>query len=226
MKRHDHPGLFVAIEGLDGSGSKVQAMLIANVLEKEGYRVLHTKEPTNRVIGGLIRAQLSGEWHAGPEALQLLFAADRAQHLEKEIMPALEAGKIIIADRYAFSTIAYGAAELGDSNWLKQLNDRFVLPDLTFIIEVSSEICALRMKETRYEIELYSEKQKLKKVWEAYETLVKEYPGVYIVNGERPEMEILHEIIAKIKDSLENGHKKEDMSKTEGVENPEQSRRG
>ncbi len=194
MVQHDHPGLFVAMEGLDGSGSTVQSALLANTLEKEGYRVYLTKEPTDNLVGGLIRAQLKGEWKAGQEALQLLFTADRALHLERQILPALEAGKIVITDRYTFSSIAYGSLELGDQDWLKQINSRFILPNVTFLMQVRPKICALRLKESRYEIELYREEQKLQKVWETYEDLAKSYDQIHLINGERPETEILHEL--------------------------------
>ncbi|MEK7461113.1 MAG: dTMP kinase [Patescibacteria group bacterium] len=195
MKRHEHPGLFIAVEGLDGSGSSIQSTLLAGVLEKEGYRVVLTKEPTTNLIGGLIRAQLSKEWEAaGPDTLQILFTADRAHHLHREILPALEAGKIVISDRYAFSSIAYGSIDVKDQEWLKQLNAQFILPDLTFLIQVRPKICAIRMKESHYEVELYDEEQKLTKVWNAYETLAKIYSGVHTIHGERGELEILHEM--------------------------------
>lgn len=194
MVRHDHPGLFIAFEGLGGSGAAMLSRLLANSLEKEGYRVHHTTEPTTGMVGSLIRAHLTDEWRACPDALQLLFTADRAQHLEKDILPALTAGKIVITNRYAFSSVAYGSLEVGDTEWLKQLNSRFILPDLTFIIQVRPKICALRLKENHYEIELYRQEQKLAKVWSAYEVLSREYSGIHIVNGERGEVEIVREL--------------------------------
>lgn len=194
MVKNEHSGLFIVIEGLDGSGSQIQAALLAGVLEKEGYRSFLTKEPTNNLVGGLIRAQLTGEWKAGNECLQLLFTADRAQHLEQEILPALAAGKVVIGDRYIFSSIAYGSLDGGDVEWLECINSRFIQSDLIFLINVKPKICALRTKESHYEIELFSEEQKLTKVWQAYEKLAKEYPNVHVIDGDRAEMEILQEI--------------------------------
>ncbi|MBI4175340.1 dTMP kinase [Candidatus Berkelbacteria bacterium] len=197
MVRHDHPGLFIAVEGLDGSGSSHFAAVLAHSLETSGYRVFLTREPTRSLVGGLILARLHGEWQADAEALQLLFTADRALHLEKEILPALEAGKIVITDRYAFSAIAYGAVEVGDPEWLKHLNGRFILPDLTFLVQVSPKICALRIKETHYEAELYTEEKKLQRVWNGYAALAEEYPGVTIIQGERTDLEIIQEMKEK-----------------------------
>jgi dTMP kinase len=208
MIRHEHPGLFIAVEGLDGSGSSIGSTLLAGVLEKEGYRIFLTKEPTTNLIGGLIRAELAGEWQAaGPETLQMLFSADRAQHLHREILPALEAGRIVIADRYAFSSIAYGSLEIGETKWLEQLNSRFILPDLTFMIHVRPKICAIRMKESHYEVELYDEEKKLTKVWKAYEELAAAHPSVHVIEGERGELEILHEMKEIVRGVLAGGER-------------------
>lgn len=205
MIRHEHPGLFIAIEGLDGSGSSMHATLLAGVLEKTGYRVHPTKEPTHNLTGGLIRAGLAGEWQPAPDTFQLLFAADRAQQLTREILPALEAGKIVICDRYAFSSIAYGAVEVGDQAWLRSLNSRFIVPDLTLLIKVRPKICAIRMKESHYEVELYSEEQKLTKVWKAYEELAADYSAVHVINGERAELEIVTEMQEIVLRALSEG---------------------
>lgn len=196
MKKNTYPGLFIAFEGLDGSGSSIQASLLAGLLQKEGYRVLHTKEPTNNLIGGLIRAQLTGAWKSSQDCLQLLFAADRANHLEKEIVPALTNGKVVVIDRYAFSNIAYGSVDLeASTKWLKQINEYFIEPDVTFVIKTSPSICALRLKKSRYKMELFSQEEKLKKVWKIYEELIEQNKNVYVINGEQDELNIIGEII-------------------------------
>lgn len=202
MKKNIEPGLFIVFEGLDGSGASIQASLLDGILSKEGYRVHLTKEPTNFLIGGLIRGFLTKEWKSSPECLQLLFAADRSQHVNKTIIPHLQAGRIVISDRYAFSSVAYGSLEVEDPKWLEKLNNRFILPDLTFLIKVRPKICALRMKESNYELELFREEQKLNKVWKTYEHLSKKYKNVYLIDGERNEMEIMKEILKIVKKSL------------------------
>lgn len=202
MVRHEHPGLFIAVEGLDGSGASGHAALLANMLEKEGYRALLTREPTNSLIGGLIRSQLSGEWQADAATLQLLFTADRAHHLTRLILPALAAGKIVVTDRYAFSSIAYGFLGVPDNEWLSNINARFIQPDLTFLIDVRPKICALRLKERHYEVELYSEEQKLIKVWKTYEELAGRYQRVHRIPGERPELEIMEDLQEITKQAL------------------------
>lgn len=194
MKKNQYPGLFIAFEGLDGCGASVQAPLLAGILSKEGYRTYLTKEPTNNLIGGLIRAQLSGEWRTSLECLQLLFAADRAHHLSTEIMPALQAGKIVITDRYIPSTIAFGSLEIEDVEWLRKLNSNFINPDITFLINVRAKICALRIKESLQALELYKEEKKLAKVWKVYQEMAVKDSSIKIVDGERDEIEIVEEI--------------------------------
>jgi len=90
MKKNKYKGKFIVIEGLDGSGSSTQVVRVANFLKERNKKIHITKEPTNNLIGGLIRGQLTGDWKSSSECLQLLFAADRAHHLEKELIPLLK----------------------------------------------------------------------------------------------------------------------------------------
>lgn len=207
MVKNQYSGLFIALEGLDGSGASVQASLLYGILKREGYRVHLTKEPTDYLIGGLIKGSLTGEWKTNPEALQLLFAADRANHLDKEIIPKLEGGRVVITDRYAFSSIAYGSLEVDDQSWIEKVNSRFILPDLTFLLKVRPKICALRLKESRYELELFSEENKLAKVWKAYEELASHYDNIHIIDGEREEMEIIKDITNITRQALQKSKK-------------------
>jgi dTMP kinase len=111
--------MFIAFEGLDGSGSSTQSRILAEKLEAKGHKVLLTKEPTKDTpIGGLIREVLQRKLPATPEGLQFLFSADRAEHLKRDIEPALANGKVVITDRYMFSTIAYGALDIENVEWL------------------------------------------------------------------------------------------------------------
>lgn len=202
MAKNTHSGLFIVFEGLDGSGASNQAALLAGILAQEGYRTYLTREPSNSLIGGLIRGELTKEWQTSSLCLQLLFAADRDQHLTREIIPQLEAGKIVICDRYILSSVAYGSLDTGDIDWLKNINERFPQPNITFLIKVRPKICALRMKETRFELELYKEETKLAKIWQAYEALAMKDRKIRIIDGERDEMEIIEEITRITKKAL------------------------
>ncbi|MBW6462196.1 MAG: dTMP kinase [DPANN group archaeon] len=189
-------GMFVVFEGLDGSGSSTQVALLKKALGDLGHKVHITKEPTNNIIGGLIRGQLTKDWKTGPECLQLLFAADRAHHLEREIMPAINQGNIVVSDRYFFSTMAFGGIDI-DIDWLKKINERFLVPDLTFFIKVPASECVRRISASRFELELFEEEKKLEQVWVNYETLAGEFDNVYVVDGTQS-VEGVHEDIMAI----------------------------
>jgi dTMP kinase len=189
-----HPGLFIAFEGLDGSGSQHYASALARLMSEEGYRVTSTGEPTNSVIGGLIRSRQAGEWNIAPETLQLLFTADRAEHLRTKILPGLESGKIVVCDRYILSALAYNVILINDPAWLKALNTRFIQPDLTFLIKVDPKICVRRMKEEQFELNLHNEEQRLRLVWQEYEKLAKEKDSIIVIDGERDDIAIMDEI--------------------------------
>lgn len=201
MQKNPYLGKFIAFEGLDGSGSTTQAGLLIDYLNESqkklvlGRPVAHlTKEPTNNIIGGLIRGQLTDGWKTGPECLQLLFSADRAFHLEKEVIPLLEKGVTVVTDRYFLSTIAYGATEIEDVDWLIEINKSFILPDLTFLIKVSPRVCLERIKGSRFHIELFEKEEALTRVWQNYEELAKRFENVSIIDGENSCEKIFEEI--------------------------------
>lgn len=194
--------LFIAIEGLDGSGQSTQTKLLRKWFTSNNIPCIATKEPTHGLIGGLIRAQLNGEWRSNPEALQLLFAADRAVHLEKEILPALKEGRNVVTDRYIFSSIAYGMMDL-DKEWLKLINSRFPLPDLTIYLNVSPGECLKRLKGSRTRLELFEKEEYLKKVHKNYMELSKEYKNFFVIDGEKSIKEVHENIITLVKKFME-----------------------
>ncbi|MBU0577562.1 dTMP kinase [Patescibacteria group bacterium] len=186
--------MFIAFEGLDGSGSSTQSRLLAERLERNGHPVLTTKEPTkDSHIGKLIREILQHKWEASPQALQLLFSADRAEHLKNIIEPALKNNQVVITDRYFFSTIAYGAMDV-DINWLKEMSRFFRVPDITFLFQLSPEDCIKRIAGRGSEFELFERKEKLEKIWANYEKIVEEYPNFRIIDA-TPSIEEIHEEI-------------------------------
>ncbi len=200
MKKNPYLGKFIVFEGLDGSGQSTQAAKLLEYFneKKQTFRFgrvgAHlTKEPTSGIIGGLIRGQLSFDWKSSQECLQLLFAADRSYHLEKEIMPLLKKGVTVICDRYFFSSCAFGALEL-DQEWLLKVNENFLSPDLIFLLEVPPEICVDRIKRSRFAINLFEKEEILRKVWTQYQKLARKNKNTYIINGERSIDEIFEDI--------------------------------
>ena len=187
--------MFIAFEGLDGSGSSTQAKLLTERLERSGCPALLTKEPTGtNPVGKLIREALQHRFEVSPEGLQLLFCADRAEHLRVDILPALQEGKTVITDRYLFSTIAFGSYGVNDIEWLKQLNRLFPLPDLTFLFKLDPETCIQRIQGRGTEFELFEKAEKLKVIWGNYEKLQHQYPNFHLIDASKGISEIADEI--------------------------------
>lgn len=138
--------MFVVFEGIDGAGTTTQAQLLARSLKKQGHSVVFTREPGGTEIGERIRALLLDPAMVDMAATTelLLYAASRAQLVDELITPALNAGKPVISDRYAASTIAYQGAGRGlDEELIESLNGVIVqdcLPDFTIYLDVSPEV--------------------------------------------------------------------------------------
>ena len=187
-------GKFIVFEGGDGSGLSTHSKMLADYLRAKGHDVLLTKEPTSNNIGVMIKETLLKEREKiSPLALQLMFCADRAQHLEEEIEPALKAGKIVVCDRYVLSLLAFGSLEC-DMAFLKQVNAPFRKPDLNFIIDVPAEISLERIKRTRGETELYEKLESLKSVRANYQKLKDHFQNTFVVNNNRPIEEAAAEV--------------------------------
>ncbi|MGB8624080.1 MAG: dTMP kinase [Paracoccaceae bacterium] len=134
-------GVFITFEGIDGSGKSTQARLLAEQLERSGRSVVLTREPGGspgaEEIRRLVLEGPPDRWSAETEIL--LFTAARRDHLEKTIQPGLEAGKVVISDRYADSTRLYQGITRGDLRAVVDKLHRLMIgrdPDLTFIIDM------------------------------------------------------------------------------------------
>lgn len=153
MKRQgERTGWLFAFEGLDGSGKSTQLVLLAEALQKEGYQVVMTREPTDGPYGLRIRQLLSNRGECSPAEELELFMADRRQHVDSLIVPALKAGKIVLTDRYYLSTAAYQGARGHDPEAILQANEAFApQPDLCFFLTVPVRTGLLRIIEGRGE---------------------------------------------------------------------------
>lgn len=171
-------GVFITFEGIDGAGNTTQSSLLANWFEKNGFKVLLTKEPTVNEIGSLIRKKLKLSTISHPAVDALLFAADRVEHVYSTIIPALNSGMIVISDRYKESSIAYQAAQGLSQKWISALNKYAIEPDLTIILDVEPEISLSRkpVLTDRYEEKEFLEKVRKKLLERAVE---RGYPVIY-----------------------------------------------
>jgi len=136
-------GLFIAFEGGDGAGKSTQVSLLREALESAGRTVTVTRQPGGTELGHQIRDLVLHGAHVAPRAEALLFAADKAHHVDQLIRPALDRGEVVLTDRYTDSSVAYqgagrdlGAQEIHDLNmWAV---DELV-PDLTVVVDISAQ---------------------------------------------------------------------------------------
>jgi dTMP kinase len=158
-------GIFIVIEGLDGSGKTTQATLLANRLS-QSYTVLLTAEPSRGKIGTFIREGCLYEDKRLPtEAEALLFAADRIEHLQKELRPALEDGKLVICDRYVYSSLAYQGSAGLSLDWIKTINARALQPDFSIFIDVPPERVLERLQRKKSVMETLETQLKVREVY-------------------------------------------------------------
>jgi dTMP kinase len=150
-------GRFIVLEGIDGSGTTTQARRLGVALEERGHAVCLTCEPTPGPVGKLIRQalrhELLAEGGSGVRPLSwstmaLLFAADRGDHLDSVVLPALASGKTVVCDRYVLSSILYQSVTSTEGEasvpFIRALNARARRPDLTIVLDVSNEVAESR----------------------------------------------------------------------------------
>ena len=151
------PGLFVCFEGGDGAGKSTQVRLLTELLEELGREVVVTRQPGGTPLGAQIRQLVLHGDHVAARAEALLFAADKAQHVDQLIAPALARGAVVITDRYTDSSIAYQGAgrDLGadEIRVLQHWAVGEVLPDLTIVLDVSPELGRARRGDVQDRLE-------------------------------------------------------------------------
>jgi len=146
-------GRLIVIEGLDGAGTTTQTKRVVAYLESKGVRAHATREPSDGPIGKLIREMLTGGHAIAGQSLSqstfgLLFAADRLDHLQREVEPAIADGVTVISDRWYHSSLAYQGTG-ADRDWITTLNARARRPDLTIFLKVRPEVAAKRRAAAR-----------------------------------------------------------------------------
>ena len=199
------PGALVVLEGADGSGTTTQAERLAEGLRALGLRVYVTREPTSGLVGSLLRRVLTRELDVeGPrrdDILALLFAADRLDHLEAEILPNLLDGVTVISDRYDLSSLAYQSATAPDESaevipWLRAINRHARRPDLTLVLDVPADVAAQRRRSRAQASELYEIDELQVRLAAAYRSAESLLPGDRIVHidGSRSAAEVADEI--------------------------------
>jgi len=144
-------GAFITFEGIDGCGKSTQLRLLAGELRGRGMRVITTREPGGTTLGQKLRAALLDvQEQVDPLAELLVFAADRAQHVRKHLLPALEGNEIVLSDRYADATVAYQGGGRGfDAKLIGEIVELAtggLKPDLTLLFDLSVDESAVRTR--------------------------------------------------------------------------------
>ncbi|MBQ9971978.1 MAG: dTMP kinase [Firmicutes bacterium] len=176
-------GLFITIEGSDGSGKSTQIALLKEYLESKGFVVLTTREPGGTNIGEKIREIILDKNNIEMDSMTeaLLYAASRAQHVAEKIVPALERGEIVICDRFIDSSIAYQGYGRNLGDCVRIINEyavRGYMPDVTFLMKMDPGIGKSRIKEEDAD---RLEREKLEfhqKVYAGYEEIEKIYDRI------------------------------------------------
>ena len=191
--------MFIVLEGLDGAGTTTQSRLLAEALRADGHAVHETREPSDGPVGVQIRQALRsrvvrrGGDRLTPETIALLFAADRVDHVADEVRPALDAGRIVVSDRYVHSSIAYQGSEL-PVDWVVSIDARAPAADLVVFVDVPVETCLARI-DGRGERELFERREFLEAVVARYEEAFTLRPDPVVrVDGSRS-IDAVHEAI-------------------------------
>jgi dTMP kinase len=187
-------GVFIVIEGLDGSGKTTQAILLAKRLNSSHNTVL-TAEPSRGKIGTFIRESCLYEDKRLPtEAEALLFAADRVEHMQNEIKPALDEGKLVICDRYVYSSIAYQGSAGLSLDWIKTINARALQADFAIFIDVAPERVLERLQRKKSVMETLETQQKVREVYLKFV----EKGELVRVDGDKPKEVVADALYTKV----------------------------
>ena len=159
-------GFFICVEGLDGCGKTTQTKLLVRKLRKMGWDAVYTAEPSRGKIGQFIKKYcLHGEKRTFPIVEALLFAADRFEHVEREVIPALNEGKVVVSDRYVYSSLAYQGATGLDLKWIEMINEHAIRPDLAIFVDVEPEAVIKRLKPKKSVMENLETQRKVREVY-------------------------------------------------------------
>ena len=200
-------GAFITFEGIDGCGKSTQLRLLAGELRVRGMRVVATREPGGTTLGQKLRAALLDvQEQVDPLAELLVFAADRAQHVRKHLLPALKENEIVLSDRYADATVAYQGAGRGfDSKLIQEIVELAtdgLKPDLTLLFDLSVDESAVRTRRrvaSKRTDRLDSEDREFHiRVRDAYVEIAKAEPDRFRVIDARGSVNETHRLVMDI----------------------------
>ena len=172
---------FIVFEGIDGSGTSTQ---IKKLVERDLNKFVATAEPTKKETGLFLRKMLGGDFSVDSKTAAYLFAADRCEHIygKDGVIDLLNQGKIVVSDRYFFSSLAYQSVSCGNE-LPRLLNSQFPLPEILFYFYIDPEISLKRVEDRNEKKEIYEKIDIQKKIAKLYDEVIEEYQQKSQENG-------------------------------------------
>jgi dTMP kinase len=219
FKRNNSKGLYIAIEGIDGSGKTTQVERLYEYFSQLGKPVIKTREPRKDegLIGELIQKILRGKTKIPPVAFQYLFSADREMHHTELVLPSLAEGKVVISDRCFWSVVPYGVMDRGgdlDENTAEYMlvaqsimshYHQFTIPDVTIYLDLPLSVAMKRLTKAKEEKEIYEDQKILRKTLKGYDWLLQKFEKEFIVIDATKSVEdVTAEILTAIRKKTEN----------------------
>jgi dTMP kinase len=183
-------GAFICIEGLDGCGKTTQAKLLVEKLRKS-HNAVYTAEPSSGKIGTFIKKScLYGEKRLSSAIEALLFAADRLEHVENEVLPALSQGRLVVSDRYVYSSLAYQGAVGLSLEWIERINEHALHPDFAIFIDVDPQTVIQRLKPKKSVMENLGTQRRVRQMYLTYV----EKGDLFRIDGNKPKKEVAEDL--------------------------------
>ncbi|MDG6223537.1 MAG: dTMP kinase [Candidatus Bathyarchaeota archaeon] len=194
-------GKFICIEGLDGSGKTTHTHKLVRNLRKHGFDAVYTTEPSRGELGSFIRGTILEGKKRVPRVVEaILFAADRIEHLQKDVKPALDQGKIVVSDRCVYSSLAYQGSAGLELDWIEKINSAAFLPDLTVYLDVAPEVVVERIRRKKSVMEHLEIQREVQKVYLKYVKDGKLVP----INADRTKSRVEKSLLSVVLDFLKN----------------------
>ncbi|MCW3988627.1 MAG: dTMP kinase [Candidatus Bathyarchaeota archaeon] len=205
-------GLFIVLEGIDGSGKDTHLKFLARKLRELGYAVVETAEPSRYGVGAFLKRYAKRKERRLPaESEALLYASDRFDHVKNVIKPALRRDQIVISARYYYSSMAYQGAVGVDLDWIREMNRFALKPDLAILLDILPEYSLHRLKRRR---SIYEDSDYLRKVRDIYIKLVNQGELVK-VDADRPKRVVQGELLSMVLNSLHKRAPENEQEKSE-----------
>lgn len=193
MKMDLEKGVLIVFEGIDGSGKSTQAKLLQRKLKQKGFDVVCFQEPSKSKWGREIKKKALLSDSLSPEEELELFLRDRRENVEKNLKPALDKKKVVILDRYYYSTISYQGARGINPEKIKSINEQFApKADLVFILDIDPKIGLERIKDRKQKERLFEREDYLIKVRKIFKSFKEN--SIRCINALKPVEEIHAEI--------------------------------